>query len=311
MTVPLYADAADGPADGRALWLNTQDGIRLRAAIWNAQGPRGTVVLLPGRSEYVEKYGRTARDLAAGGFCTLTVDWRGQGLADRTGPADPMLGHIGDFAEYQTDLDALLACATAENLPRPYYLLPHSMGGTIGLRGLSRGLPFNAVAFSAPMWGIMMAPALRPIATLLSNASRPLGFQHLRVPGTSAQSYLLTTAFADNTLTTDPDMWEYMRLHCADHADLRLGGPTLGWLRAALTECSALTRLPAPPYPALCGLGTREKIVDPRPVHALMARWPNGRLDLYDGAEHEVLMEQPALRHAFIQSAITLFAAHP
>ena len=310
MTAPFYAGAADGPADGRALWLPTQDGIRIRAAIWNAPAALGTVFVLPGRSEYVEKYGRTARVLVAAGYATLTVDWRGQGLADRTYP-DAMLGHVGDFAEYQTDLDAVLACAAAENLPKPYYLLPHSMGGCIGLRALHRGLPFNAVAFSAPMWGIMMADALRPVASLLANASRWLGFQHRYIPGTTDQSYMLTTKFADNTLTTDPEMWEYMRQHCAHHADLRLGGPSLGWLRAALAECRTLGHLPAPAFPAICALGTLETIVDTRPVHALMARWPQSRLDLYSGAKHEVLMEKPDLRQAFLHSATTLFTAHP
>jgi lysophospholipase len=309
VTAPLYAEA-DGPADGRAFWLTTQDGLRLRAAIWNAAAPAGTVFLLPGRSEYVEKYGRAARDLAKAGYATLTVDWRGQGLSDRT-CADPLLGHIDDFAEYQTDLDALLAFATRENLPRPWYLLPHSMGGCIALRALSRGLPFNAVAFSAPMWGILMSSALRPVATLLARASRWTGLHQRYVPGTNDQSYLLSTPFAGNTLTTDPVMWDYMYQHCFTHADLRMGGPSLGWLHAALTECRALTRLPAPPYPALCALGSLEKIVDPRPIHALMARWPNARLNLYDGAEHEVLMERPTHRNAFLNGAVTLFRDHP
>ena len=310
MTAPFYAEVADGPVDGRALWLTTRDGVRIRAGIWNATAARGTVVLLPGRSEYVEKYGRTARDLATAGYATLTVDWRGQGLADRSF-ADPLLGHVGDFAEYQTDLDALMAFAIAENLPRPYFLMPHSMGGTIGLRGLSRGLPFNAVAFSAPMWGIMMAPYLRPVANVLSSAARLLGLQRLYVPGTNGESYVLATPFTGNTLTTDPDMWDYMRRHCASHAGLRMGGPSLGWLHAALAECAALTQLPAPAYPAICALGTREKIVDTIPVHAMMSRWPGARLDLYDGAEHEVLMEKPSIRDAFLRSAVALFAAHP
>ncbi|MEI6098080.1 MAG: alpha/beta hydrolase [Alphaproteobacteria bacterium] len=308
MTPPLYADA-DGPADGRALWLNTQDGLRLRAAVWNADAPSGTVFLLPGRSEYVEKYGRAAGALAMAGYSTLTVDWRGQGLSDRS-CADPMLGHVGDFGEYQTDLDAMLACAVRENLPRPWYLLAHSMGGCIGLRALLRGLPFNAVAFSAPMWGIMMSDALRPVATLLASASRWLGLDQRYVPGTTQHSYLLTTPFTGNVLTTDPQMWEYMRQHCANHVDLRMGGPSLGWLHAALTECQTLTRLPAPVCPAICALGSLEKIVDTRPILAMMARWHGARLDLYDGAEHEVLMEKPAHRDAFVHSAVTLFAAH-
>ena len=160
MSAPLYADVADGPADGRAVWLTARDGVRIRAALWNAGGPKGTVFLLPGRTEYVEKYGRSARDLAAAGYATLSLDWRGQGLSDRALP-DRMVGHVTDFAEYQADLDALLAFADTQTLPRPYYLLPHSMGGCIGLRALMRGLPFQAAAFSAPMWGILMADYLR------------------------------------------------------------------------------------------------------------------------------------------------------
>ena len=58
-------------------------GVRIRVGLWHRQGPAGTVLLFPGRTEYVEKYGRTARLLAARGLATLVIDWRGQGIADR------------------------------------------------------------------------------------------------------------------------------------------------------------------------------------------------------------------------------------
>lgn len=307
MTAPLYNDLAEGPADGRALWLTTADGVRIRAAIWHGAGDRGTVFILPGRTEYVEKYGRTATDLATAGYATITVDWRGQGLSDRA-LADRMLGHVTDFAQFQADLDSLIACAAAQNLPRPWYLMPHSMGGCIGLRALMRGLPFRAAAFSAPMWGILMADGLRPFAHVFSQVSTRLGYHQTYAPGTNAATYVLTAPFADNTLTSDPAMWDYMRRQAQARPDLALGGPTWGWLKAALNECAALSRLPAPPCPTITALGRRERIIDTRPVHTRMARWPHGRLDLYDGAEHEVLMEKPAIRDAFTQRALTLFA---
>ena len=310
MIAPYYADVADGPADGRALWLTTSDGVRIRAAIWNAAGPRGTVFLLPGRSEYVEKYGRNAVDLAVAGYAILSVDWRGQGLSDRA-LADRAAGHVADFAEYQRDMDALILAATAQDLPRPWYLLPHSMGGCIGLRALMRGLPFHAAAFSAPMWGILMADWLRPVAQVLSSAARRFGFQHRYAPSTNARTYVLVVPFAGNALTRDPAMWAYMADQCRAHPDLAVGGPSLGWLKAALDECTALAALPSPAVPAICALGTAEKVIDIRPVHARMARWPQCRLDMYEGAEHEVLMELPATRAAFTASAIKLFSAHP
>jgi len=58
---------AEGPEGGYALWLTADDGVRLRAVHWPKEGARGTVLLMPGRTEYCEKYGRTASELAARG----------------------------------------------------------------------------------------------------------------------------------------------------------------------------------------------------------------------------------------------------
>ncbi len=305
---PYFAEVAEGPPDGAAFWLTTGDRVRIRAALWNAAGTGGTVFLLPGRTEYVEKYGRSAVALAKAGYATLSLDWRGQGLADRV-PRDRMVGHVGDFAEYQGDMAALLAFAGARALPRPWVMLAHSMGGCIGLRSLMSGLPFAAAAFSAPMWGILMAEWMRPFARALSTTSRWLAFDQRYAPGTGPASYVTAVPFVGNTLTTDAEMWDYMRRQALAHPDLALGGPSLGWLKAALDECGALGSMAAPDCPAVCALGTQERIVDVRPVHALMGRWPKGRLDLFAGAEHEVLMEREATRQAFLSQAVALFDA--
>ncbi len=306
---PLYAAIAEGPADGRAVWLTTADGVRIRAAVWNERATQGTVVLLPGRTEYVEKYGRTAVAFAAAGYATLSIDFRGQGLADRV-LKDRSIGHVGDFAEYQADVAALFDFAVHGGLPQPLYLLAHSMGGCIGLRSLMRGAPVRAAVFSAPMWGIKMPKGARPLVQLISSASRPLRFDHLRMPTTPVRTQVVDAPFAGNDLTTDEGMWDYMRMQAAAQPDLTLGGPSLGWMRAALKECAALQRLAAPAVPMLCGLGGLERIVEVSPIRSRVARWPGAKLDLYDGAEHELLMERPALRDVFVQSAVALFQAH-
>ncbi len=301
----MFAAVADGPADGTACWLTTDDGIRIRVAQWGIDGAKGTVLLFPGRTEYVEKYGRTAGDLARRGFATLVVDWRGQGLSDRFQP-NAMLGDVGRFTDYQTDITAMLAHARARGMPEPYYLLAHSMGGCIGLRALSLGLPVRAVAFTSPMWGIQMAPALRPVAWTLSTISRPLRFDDRLAPGQSLDTYVLNAPFDGNTLTTDPDMWAYMKRQAQDHPTLALGGPTLRWLNESLVEMRYLSGIPTPTTPCLTYLGTDEHIVEPGPIRARMAKWPGGRLVTLQGARHEVLMEKPGTR-AEVMDAI---AAH-
>ena len=228
------------------------------SAVWNGKATRGTVFLLPGRTEYVEKYGRSAAVLAEAGYATLSVDWRGQGLADRA-LKDQMVGHVESFAEYQTDMAALVAFATARGLPRPWYLMAHSMGGCIGLRSLMAGLPFKAAAFSAPMWGILMADWMRPMARVLSTTSRWLSFDHRYAPGTGPVTYVTSVPFVGNTLTTDAEMWDYMRQQALAHPELSLGGPSLGWLKAALDECGDLAGMASPALPGRLCVGQSGK----------------------------------------------------
>ncbi len=302
---PFYDDIAEAPAGWLCRWIKASDGVRLRAATWRV-GEKGTVLLFPGRTEYIEKYGPAARELRRRGYAMATIDWRGQGLADRP-LKDRMAGHVARFDHFQRDVAALVALAEAQELPRPFYLMAHSMGGAIGLRALYQRLPVRAAAFSAPMWGILIHPALRPAAWLLSSLSRPTRQDHQYAPGTSAISYVAEAPFADNVLTRDPGMYQLMQRQIAAHPDLALGGPTLGWLHEALIECRALRQKAAPAYPCYTALGSLERVVDAGPVHERMAGWLGGRLEIVPGAEHEVMMETPEIRAQFYDAACALF----
>jgi lysophospholipase len=305
VAAPLHP-LSDGPEGGAAFWLTAEDGVRLRVAVWGQAGARGTVLVFPGRTEAVEKYGRLARNLGQTGLATMAIDWRGQGLADRL-IANPALGHVGHFADYQRDVAAMVAHAKALELPQPWYLLAHSMGGCIGLRAVIDGLPVKAVAFSAPMWGIGISTVMRPVAWTVSTLSRPLGFDRTLAPGQSPVTYLLREPFAGNTLTSDQDGWDYMASHIKADPRLALGGPTLAWLNESLREMRALFALPSPQVPCVTFIGSGESIIDPVRVHERMARWPGGDLVILHGGRHEVLMETPAIRARILARLGQLF----
>ena len=60
--------------------LRTADGVLLRTARWTPpHGARGTVAILPGRAEFIEKYYETIRNLLDRGLSVAIFDWRGQG----------------------------------------------------------------------------------------------------------------------------------------------------------------------------------------------------------------------------------------
>ncbi|MDG1101793.1 MAG: alpha/beta hydrolase [Ascidiaceihabitans sp.] len=306
---PFYSDVCPAGENAKAYWAHTSDNKRIRLAVWAENAARGTVLLFPGRTEYVEKYAAYAADLESRGYCTIAADWRGQGLADRL-LDDPMVGHVERFHDYQKDVEALVSAATELDLPKPYYLMAHSMGGAIGLRALANGLAVKAAVFSAPMWGIHLAPHLRPAAWILSHVMPILGKGASHPPNTSPESYVLTADFEDNMLTSDPQMFELMTDQVAKYNALGLGGPSYVWLREALKETRSLAALRSPKVPTLTFLGTNERIVRVSSVHNRMRRWGNGDLELVQDAEHEILMEQQSIRDSALDQIAALFTDH-
>jgi len=292
---PFFTDVHPGPTGGMAHWAMTTDEKRIRIAHWPVDGAKGTVLIFPGRTEYIEKYGIVAEALAQRGFASMAIDWRGQGLADRL-LDDPRVGHVDHFTDYQKDVATLLRAARELGLPRPFFLLAHSMGGCIGLRAVMEGMPVQAAAFTGPMWGIALAPHMRIAATALSHLMPRIGRGHLLPPGRSTDSYVLNEAFEVNMLTTDPDMYAMMCDQLLAHPELELGGPSFLWLREALSETKHLASRSAPSLPTVTWMGTNERIVDTQSIVTRMDNWTGGRLEIVEGGEHEVLFDPPARR---------------
>ena len=84
---PVLYSTPDNPVPERHIvgYFSARDGIRLRYAIFKCADPvaKGTIVLLHGRNEFIEKYFETIRHFTDLGFWVATFDWRGQGGSDR------------------------------------------------------------------------------------------------------------------------------------------------------------------------------------------------------------------------------------
>ena len=307
-SAPFFADIADAPPPEAVIWGHAEDGTRLRMAHWPV-GPKGLVAIFPGRTEVIEKYGHVVADLAQAGYGAALIDWRGQGLSDR--PAGlPLRGHVGNFAEYQQDVAAFRTLLDQRAGDAPRYLLAHSMGGCISLRALLNGFVARACAFSAPMWGLPVSPALAQTVRLATATLGLAGADMREIPGAGIKFRLWENPFDNNELTRDRAQYDWMQDQVRRHEALRLGAPSLRWLAAALAETRALAQRPAPALPAFCGLGTRELLVAPDAITARMADWPDGTLAEYPGALHELLMEQTETRADFLQRSLALFDAH-
>src|ERR1700686_3963908 len=119
--------------------IKTPDGAELRFARWAPPaGRKGTVCVFTGRSEQIEKYFETVRDLRDRGFAVAMIDWRGQGHSSRR-LRDPRKGYVRDFSDFEVDVETFVQRVVLPDCPPPYFALAHSLGGAGMLGPAPRG----------------------------------------------------------------------------------------------------------------------------------------------------------------------------
>lgn len=291
-----FVDVPGNPAPegARIVWFEGIAGRTLRACAAPSprEKPRGTAIICPGRTEFIEKYFEVARDLQSRGFAVLILDWPGQGRSERL-LDDPAKGHIDRFETFmgalRNGLDAL-----EDDLPRPYVSVAHSMGGAIALAAITQKLvKVEAAAFSAPMWGLPINFVVRYLIWAMRVMGR--SGDYARQPGPAE-------TFETNIVTHDRKRWQLQRDLIDAAPELELGPVTWGWLGASLdilkqtTRPALLRQVDCPVFVASAG---EEKLVDNK-AHARVAKHlPDCVHTTVQGAMHEILMETDERRAEF------------
>ncbi len=290
------------PPGGVVEWLTEGDGVRLRTARWilPAREARGTVVLMQGRTEFVEKYFEVVGELIARKFSVVTFDWRGQGLSSRL-LADGRKGHIGDFSEFDCDLHVVMERVVHQHGVKPYFGLAHSMGGNILLRYLhDNPHEFERAVLTAPMLAVKTAPFPLWMARSLATMCTATGNKGAYVFGGARQDPL-QQAFESNVVTSDKGRFERMTACFGADSGLALGAPTFGWLDAAFRSMDLVRTdefAAAIETPVLLIGAAYDKLVDLGADIRLVRRLKRGMYVLLK-AEHEIMMERDDIRQAF------------
>lgn len=281
-----------------------KSGVRLRVATF--EGPpefssRRAIVLLHGQTEFIEKYFEVVDELRGRGFAVATIDWRGHGASQRSLRESAKV-HIEDFSEYDEDLATLL-----DEVVRPLsnctpIALAHSMGGHILLRTLhARPKTFACAVLSAPMIAVATPGYPSFVARAVTGVMKLRGRSSDWVWGMDKLDPR-TTAFADQRVTSDPNRFARTQKLLVGAPDLRLAGPTWGWLEAAFQSMRAMQgagfaeTISTPTL--FCGAG-RDRVVLTDAIRALARRMPNARYVEFEDSEHEILMENDAIRARF------------
>ncbi len=297
------AELPDFPVPGNpsVQLVPSTGGLRVRVAVWPAAVPegRGTVCVMGGRAEFIEKYFEVIAELLDRGFAVVAFDWRGQGGSDRL-LSNPRKGHVDDFEDFHADLFAVQDAVLA-GMPGPHFALAHSMGGAILIGALARRSDFFARAvITAPM--LQIAQVRRPRgARLLAGTLDTLGFGGSFIPG-GGETAVMTKPFEGNPLSRDPDRYARTGRLIAARPELGLGDPTIGWVHAAFRAMAPLADPNFPlglATPVLIVAGARDRVTVTAAAERFAARLRGGRAVVLRQAEHEVMMETDATRAQF------------
>jgi len=281
--------------------LTTRDNVTLRFARFAPPpGRKGTVLLLQGRAEYIEKYFETVRDLRSRGFAVATFDWRGQGLSKRA-LSDPQKGHVRNFAEYVTDLEAVMEQVVLPDCPPPIYALAHSMGSAVVLKACHAGSRwFDRIVLASPMVALpasRMTRAAGPLARIMRLIGRGSGY----VP-TGHGAPIGVDDFIGNVLTSDPVRYARNMAVLEEAPELGIGAPTIAWADAALR---LMKQFALPSYagslrqPILIVAAGRDDVVSTPAIETFGMHLLAGSHLIVAGARHEILQEQNQYRDQF------------
>lgn len=306
MDSPLFTSPAfDVPALDRRAWpmggrldyWTAPDGWPIRRYRLG-DGGRGRMLVLGGRGDMIEKYLEVIHHWAGRGWAVTSFDWRGQGGSGRL-TDDPLCGHIGDFADWIADLNALVTDWRGEGTG-PCVMLAHSMGGHLLIRALAEGMaPPDAAVAVAPMMGLHSAPLPRWLAVLIATMMVRMG-RGVRCAWTQKENSERQRRMRQKRLTHDPDRYAD-ELWWRDHShDVALGPPSWNWVAQALQstralgEGDAITRITVP---LLILASSADRLVSTPAIRRAAGRIPGARLHVYGRqAAHEILRERDSVR---------------
>jgi lysophospholipase len=280
-----------------------RDKWSLRVARWACGAAcAGTVAILPGRAEFIEKYFEVIGELLGRNFDVAILDWRGQGGSGRL-TRDPHRCHVSNFRFYERDLDAFVEQVLEPFCRPPWFGLGHSMGAAIALAKAGAGrLPFARMVLSAPMIELCGLPFPRAIPRFARTLVW-LGQGRRFIPGGGPRDYLsMLERFEGNVLTSDRKRHARTAAIIEAAPDLAVGDPTIGWVHAAFRFMRRFKNIEYTRRiltPVLILAAGADHLVDTAATEEFASRLKAGKCITLAHARHEILTERDPFRELF------------
>ncbi|MFM6932948.1 MAG: alpha/beta hydrolase [Novosphingobium sp.] len=285
------------------------DGHAIRRIDWpgmaeaGGEAPlRGSILFLPGRGDFYEKYLESLDYWHCDGWRVTALDWRGQAGSGRLS-TDPDTGHVSDYSVWLDDLAAFWERWVQET-PAPHVIIGHSMGGHLVLRSVAeKRINPVAVVLSAPMLGFLTPGpnrTLHKVAEAMCRFGSPerQAWKTSEKPGATiaARSKLLTH---DEARYEDEAHWKAVRPY------LGMGPGSWRWVErgyASMIKLDTPGLLEAVDVPVLLLAARYDGLVSWTAIDRAARRLPRAQLVTWGReARHELLREVDPVRDKAMQ----------
>lgn len=299
MRVNVLHNTPDNPAPENAItgFFDTHDKKKLRYAIFRADVTRakGTVILLQGRNETIEKYYETIRDLTATGLWVATFDWRGQGGSERL-QRNPLPGYVRRFSDYERDLEQFLEEIVLPDARLPFFIVAHSTGGLIALSAAPRmANRIERMALTSPFIGLKDDRFDQAGLGMIARVACLMGLGGVAPSGSRRSNQ----DFSNNALTSDAERFRRNRAIYDVCPEFTLGGPSFRWISESLKTIASVHRsshLASIKIPTLLLGAGNDSIVPHHMLEDLASRFRASELVTINYAKHELFQEADIYR---------------
>lgn len=264
-------------------------GAPLFVSRFDAEDPKGTVLIVHGFTENADKFSELIHSLLCNGLSVVAYDQRGHGRSWRAEGLDGLsLTHVDDFDEYVKDMDIVYRRVVA-SMPKPHRVFCHSMGGAVTALYLERhpGV-FDRAAMCAPMIAPYLSGLPKPVARALCKfeIATKHGKKRVFVSKPYVEKDKFETACANGKARFD--WYEDLRFNTpAFHNN----GCTYGWLLESIDVTDAILAPGAPERidaKVMLFTAALDDVVLPKPQKAFIDRVKGGEHRVVAGAKHEI-----------------------
>ena len=251
--------------------------------------PQAQILILTGYGESAEVWFETVTDLNARGYSVWVLERAGQGGSERfVLPRD--LGHAPDFKGDIRAVKTLTRMMAAGSPGAPIILLGHADGGLIAIAAIEDGAPAEGLILSSPSFA--SGHPLEGARAALVKAG--LG----RLPAEWNRGWTRDGPDARGIgLTSDPLRGGVQKAWQIANPDLRIGGPSLGWLASFQATSKAIQPgLSDLETPTLLLRGDADSFVYPEVQASVCQAMAHCRLYGFKGGRHALHLERDAIR---------------